>query len=142
MAKINPITKKEIEKEIKSISTRAKSAWPIRQEKYGRSLKSRDKIQVSMGGNQTVIGQIKNAAPYAWAIKAGKNSKTTVAPGRRIAEELLFKPAKNSAKNPKIPHIPKIPQIHRIHRIPKNPKIQKSENPEIRRGRRQWAAPL
>lgn len=98
MAKINPITKKEIEKEIKSISTRAKSAWPIRQEKYGRSLKSRDKIQVSMGGNQTVIGQIKNAAPYAWAIKAGKNSKTTVAPGRRIAEELLFKPAKNSAK--------------------------------------------
>ena len=39
-----------------------------------------------------IKGYIRNNAEYAWAIRAGQYSFTDVAVGKRVANELLFKP--------------------------------------------------
>jgi len=41
-----------------------------------------------------LVATLTNDAPYAWAIKVGGNSDTDMSYGTRIADELLWKPAK------------------------------------------------
>ncbi len=42
-----------------------------------------------------LVATLSNDAPYAWAIRVGENSKDTIVPyGKRISDELLWKPAK------------------------------------------------
>ena len=78
----------------------AQQQWPIRMEKYGDSKGSR--CQFSTGFRilppSTVQAFVENSAPYAWAIRSGRGSKTSVREGRRVADELLWKPAKENAK--------------------------------------------
>jgi hypothetical protein len=40
---------------------------------------------------------VTNTAEYAWAIRVGRESKTSVPKGRKLADELLWKPAKKNA---------------------------------------------
>ena len=98
MDKITPIASKEIKKEVSTIANQAKNNWPVRQKKYGESKGSKDKIKPSMQTSGLVTtGSISNSAQYAWAIKSGKESDTTVSPGKRIVDELIYKPAKKAS---------------------------------------------
>lgn len=67
---------------------------------FQKSEKSKDsrgklKFQIRVNKDFELIASLSNTAPYAWAIKVGENSKDTIVPyGKRIADELLWKPAK------------------------------------------------
>ena len=96
--KTTPMTEQSIKKELATIKKNAVQNWPVRQRKYGASKGSKRKIKTDVSRkNQKVDGSISNLAGYAWAIRAGKESKTSVKPGKRIADELLYKPAKKAA---------------------------------------------
>ena len=96
--KVGPITEKELKKELSIVKRKAVENWPVRQEKYGPSEGSRKKIQTMLkknGGN--IDGAISNSAPYAWKIRAGSDSDTSVPRGKRVAEELLFRPLQEAS---------------------------------------------
>ena len=89
-----PITEKELKKELAATKRAAVANWPVRQQKYGPSQGSKGKIQTDLKRQgMTVEGSISNSAEYAWKIRAGADSRTNVARGKRIAEELLYKPS-------------------------------------------------
>jgi hypothetical protein len=65
-------------------------------EKSEKSKDSKGKLKLTVRVNKQfeLVASLTNTAPYAWAIKVGENSDTTLAYGTRIADELLWKPAK------------------------------------------------
>lgn len=96
--KTAPMTMDAIKKELDAIKKNALQKWPIRQRKYGQSKGSNRKTKTDIKRkNEKVDGSISNLAEYAWAIRAGAESKTSVRPGKRVADELLYKPAKKAA---------------------------------------------
>ena len=99
LKKAHPIMIKTIKKEINAVEKEAKKNWPIRQEKYGESEGSRNKFVKGLKVSKTKVeGFIENRAQYAYAIKAGRESDTTVKPGKRVADVLLVDPIKKAAK--------------------------------------------
>lgn len=65
--------------------------------KSQKSKDSRGKLKMGIRVNQKfeLVATLSNDAPYAWAIRVGENSKDTIVPyGKRISDELLWKPAK------------------------------------------------
>jgi hypothetical protein len=103
-----PNTEKIISAEIDQIYDAAKEAWPVRkpivrQLKDGnvRTIKvskgSKDKLEKGMRleGDQLVFF-IRNNAPYAWAIKVGVDTDLPYSRGTRVANELIWKPMRNS----------------------------------------------
>lgn len=97
-AKTTPLTQKAIKKELAQTEQKAKAQWPTRQEKYGPSKNSKSQIKTAITTKQMVVtGSISNSAEYAWAIKAGATSDTSVKKGKRIADELLYKPIKKAS---------------------------------------------
>lgn len=64
--------------------------------KSPKSKDSRGKLRMGVRVNQKfeLVATLTNDAPYAWAIKVGENSDTDMSYGTRIADELLWKPAK------------------------------------------------
>ena len=64
--------------------------------KSPKSQDSRGKLRMGIRVNQKfeLVATLNNDAPYAWAIKVGKNSDTDMTFGTRISNELLWKPAK------------------------------------------------
>lgn len=99
LKKAHPIMIKTIKKEINKAEKNAKQNWPIRQEKYGRSEGSKNKFVKGLEVSKTqVVGFIENRAEYAYVIKAGRESNTTVRPGKRVADALLVEPIKKAAK--------------------------------------------
>ena len=65
-------------------------------EKSKRSRDSRGKLKMGIRVNQKfeLVATLSNDAPYAWAIRVGKNSDTDMSYNTRIANELLWKPAR------------------------------------------------
>ena len=53
-------------------------------------------ILINMGSGE-IVGFIRNTAEYAWAIKVGVNSDSTLPLGARVSNELLWKPLKEDA---------------------------------------------
>ena len=72
----------------------AKREWPIR--KKGRSKGSRNKLKtgIRITSDGQLAAFVENTAPYAWAIKVGIQTDTHLPLGTRIADALLWKPAK------------------------------------------------
>tara|TARA_Y100001938_G_C7820109_1_gene296186 strand:- start:83 stop:496 length:414 start_codon:yes stop_codon:yes gene_type:complete len=98
LANSTNITKQQITKELKPIKDNAKKNWPVRQKRFGPSKGSGKKITTTIKTkNNLVIGSIANSAPYAWAIKAGENSKTNVKRGKIVADVLFYQPAIKAA---------------------------------------------
>ena len=67
--------------------------------KSRKSRNSKEKLEMNITVNQKfeIVATLSNSAPYAWAIKVGENSDTTVPYGKRLANELLWKPTKKIA---------------------------------------------
>lgn len=67
--------------------------------KSRKSRNSKEKLRMNISVNQKfeIVATLSNSAPYAWAIKVGENSDTTLPFGKRIADELLWKPTKKLA---------------------------------------------
>lgn len=67
--------------------------------KSPKSQDSRGKLRMGIRVNQKfeLVAFLANDAPYAWAIKVGKNSDTDMAFGTRIADELMWKPVRKLA---------------------------------------------
>ena len=88
-----------VEEELTKIEIQAQKEWPVRQRKYGKSKGSKDQFTkgIRIVPPSMVEGFIRNKAPYAYAIKAGAGSKTSVPEGKRPAVELVFKPAEEAA---------------------------------------------
>lgn len=65
-----------------------------------RSKRSKDKLYVELAitPNFELIGIVGNKAEYAWAIRVGEDTqKTQLQQGKRLSNELLFKPVKQSS---------------------------------------------
>lgn len=95
-----PAAKEALDAELGAIASQARRRWPVRQEKYGQSQDSRGRIETGIRiiPPATIEGYIANSAPYAWAIKSGRDSKTPVPRGLRVADELLWKPVRRRSK--------------------------------------------
>lgn len=65
-------------------------------QKSPKSQDSRGKLRMTIRVNKKfeLVASLTNEAPYAWAIRVGENSDTDMSYGTRIADELLWKPAK------------------------------------------------
>lgn len=64
-----------------------------------KSRRSKDKLYVELAitPNFELIGIVGNKAEYAWAIRVGEDTqKTQLQQGKRLSNELLFKPVKQS----------------------------------------------
>lgn len=59
--------------------------------------KGKLKIGIKMDAQGQIVAFIENTAPYAWAIKVGKDTDTTLPLGARVSNELLFKPMKKAS---------------------------------------------
>jgi len=95
--KLLPETRRELDKELSRIEKEARDRWLVREE---NSKNSRDKLYVEMAitPNFELIGIVGNKAEYAWAIKVGGDAqKTRLSEGKRLSNELLFKPVKKSS---------------------------------------------
>lgn len=94
-----PIAVAALKEELEPIATQARKKWPTRQPRYGRSLDSKDKVEMGIRviPPATIEGYISNSAQYAWAIKAGRQSDTPVAEGQRVADVLIWKPVQKKA---------------------------------------------
>jgi len=86
---------KAINQGIKEIYENAKNNWLVRPKNSRGSIDKLDFSVKVQGGR--VIGEIRNLAPYAWAIKVGGASDTYLPLNTRIADYLLFKPMKRLA---------------------------------------------
>ena len=85
-----------IEKEFSKVLEEARADWPVRK-KGSKNSRGKLGMGVRLSADGSVIAYIENTAQYAWAIRAGKDSETSVPFGKRVSEELLWKPSKKAA---------------------------------------------
>lgn len=75
--------------------------WIVRNPKYGKSKGS--KYMHSTGLRiippYTIEAFVENTAEYAWAIKVGRESTSNLREGKRLANEVLWSPAKKQSQN-------------------------------------------
>lgn len=91
-----PKTFSLIESEFSKILDAARADWPQRK-RFSKNSKSKLGMGVRLSSDGAVIAYIENTAEYAWAIRAGKDSDTSVPYGKRVSDELLWKPSKKIA---------------------------------------------
>jgi len=100
--KIIPETRKELSEMVDRIEKEAVANWPVRRRKDGsinpNSKNSKGKIytEVIIGTNFEIVARVGNDADYAWAIKVGARTKIDLPLGRRVANELLYKPMRKN----------------------------------------------
>ncbi len=96
-----PIIMSVLEKEVEKLAKNSESKWPVRMKKYGRSQNSKGKHITGFRiiPPSTVSAFVENRAPYAWAIRSGAGSETPVTEGQRVADVLLWQPAKKNVNN-------------------------------------------
>tara|TARA_Y100000114_G_scaffold99909_1_gene93071 strand:- start:43 stop:606 length:564 start_codon:yes stop_codon:yes gene_type:complete len=68
-------------------------------QKSEQSQDSKGKLKLEFRVNQKyeIVASIRNDAPYAWAIRVGANSDTNLPFGKRIADELIWKPVRKAS---------------------------------------------
>ena len=95
-----PILIDVLEDTVENLSKQSEQAWLVRQPKYGKSKGS--KFQHSTGLRiippYTIEAFVRNNAEYAWAIKVGRQSETNIRQGKRLADVVLWQPAKAEAQ--------------------------------------------
>jgi hypothetical protein len=99
---VAPQTYRLIQDEFSKILENAKKEWLVRVPDKNRGEQSRGSAKkLSMGirlnGKGEIVAYLRNTAEYAWAIKVGKKSDTTIPKGKRLADVLLWRPARKAS---------------------------------------------
>lgn len=96
-----PTISKVLEEETAKLAADSEKKWLVRDPKYGQSQGSKymHRTGIRIQPPFTIQAFVENTAPYAWAIKVGKKSKSTLREGAPLADNVLWRPAKRRAKN-------------------------------------------
>jgi len=98
--KSDPIIVKVLEDRTEELSKNSERGWLIRQNKYGKSEGSKYKHRTGLRiiPPYTIQAFVENYSQYAWAIRVGPTSDTNLRQGRRLAEAVLWSPARRGAQ--------------------------------------------
>lgn len=90
--KVAPNLKREMEEFALDLEKHARKNWLVREKDSQRSI---DKFYTVfyVTPDLTITTGVGNSAPYAFAIKVGKESNSNFAVGKNLAVEAVFKPA-------------------------------------------------
>ena len=99
---VAPETYRLIQDEFTKILDNARREWLVRNPEINRGEPSKGSAKkLSMGirlnGQGEIVAFLRNTAEYAWAIKVGQKSETSIPKGKRLANELLWKPARKAS---------------------------------------------
>jgi len=88
-----------LEEETESLSKDSEDNWLVRQKKFGESQGSKYKHRTGLRiiPPYTIQAFVENTAEYAWAIKIGPSSSTNLREGQRLADKVLWTPARKRA---------------------------------------------
>lgn len=94
----DPIVVSVLEDATEKLAQDSEKQWLVRQPKYGKSKGSKyaHRTGIRIRPPYTIEAFVENTAPYAWAIKVGRESSTNLREGRRLADVVLWSPAKKS----------------------------------------------
>jgi hypothetical protein len=94
----DPIIVKVLEDTTEKLAKSSEQQWLVRQKKYGKSKGSKYMHQtgIRIRPPYTIEAFVENTAPYAWAIKVGSTSTTNLREGRRLADAVLWSPARRN----------------------------------------------
>jgi hypothetical protein len=94
----DPIIVKVLEDTTEKLAENSEKQWLVRQKKFGRSRGSKFMHQtgIRIRPPYTIEAFVENTAEYAWAIKIGRTSDTNLREGRRLADAVLWSPARRS----------------------------------------------
>lgn len=97
----DPAIVKVLEDETERLAKESEEGWLVRQKKYGRSRGSKFKHETGLRiiPPYTIEAFVGNTAEYAWAIKVGRQSDTNLREGKRLADAVLWTPARKNAQN-------------------------------------------
>ena len=95
-----PILIDVLEDTVQNLAKQSEQSWLIRQPKYGKSKGSKFKHTTGLRiiPPYTVEAFVRNNAEYAWAIKVGRQSDTNIRQGKRLADVVLWQPARLEAQ--------------------------------------------
>jgi len=96
----DPIIVKVLEARTEELAKTSEKKWLVRQKKYGKSEGSKYKHRTGLRiiPPYTIQAFVENYSQYAWAIKVGPTSDTNLRQGRRLAEAVLWSPARRGAQ--------------------------------------------
>ena len=96
----DPVIIQVLEETTAKLKKQSEEQWLIRLPKYGESKGSKNKHRTGLRiiPPHTIEAFVENFAPYAWAIRIGRQSKTNLREGKRLAQEVLWGPAKKDVK--------------------------------------------
>jgi len=85
-----------LEQETEKLAKDSEDKWLVRQKKYGESKGSKYKHSTGLRiiPPYTIQAFVENTAEYAWAIKIGRESSTNLREGQRLADKVLWTPAR------------------------------------------------
>jgi len=94
------IVVKVLEDTTKKLAQDSEKQWLTRQPKYGASQGSRfmHRTGIRIIPPHTIEAFVENTAPYAYAIRVGRESSTNIRQGRRLADVVLWSPAQKSVQ--------------------------------------------
>ena len=94
------IVVKVLEDTTKKLAQDSEKQWLTRQPKYGESQGSRfmHKTGIRIIPPHTIEAFVENTAPYAYAIRVGRESSTNIRQGKRLADVVLWSPAQKSVQ--------------------------------------------
>ena len=94
------IVVKVLEDTTKKLAQDSEKQWLTRQPKYGESKGSRfmHKTGIRIIPPHTIEAFVENTAPYAYAIRVGRESTTNIRQGKRLADVVLWSPAQKSVQ--------------------------------------------
>ena len=92
-----PIVVKVLEDTTRKLAQNSENQWLVRQKKYGESKGSKfmHKTGIRIIPPYTIEAFVQNTAPYAYAIKVGRESNTNIRQGKRLADVVLWHPARD-----------------------------------------------
>jgi hypothetical protein len=96
----DPSIVKVLEQTTEELEKKSEDGWLVRQKKYGKSKGSKGQHQTGIRiiPPYTIEAFVENTAEYAWAIKVGPTSDTNLRAGRRLADAVLWSPARRGAQ--------------------------------------------
>lgn len=96
----DPIVVKVLEDTTKKLAQDSEKQWLVRQAKYGESKGSRfmHRTGIRIRPPSTIEAFVENTAPYAYAIRVGRDSDTNIRQGKRLADVVLWSPAQKSVQ--------------------------------------------
>lgn len=92
-----PSVVKVLESETERLAKESEERWLVRQ-KNSEGSKYKHQTGIRIIPPFTIEAFVENTAPYAWAIKVGRQSSTNIREGRRLADVVLWTPARKNAQ--------------------------------------------